>query len=1373
MSYKITDTIIVDNNKNIASIGTALFAGPVIIGGGTSTGTVSQPLQVTGTNGAYIGGNLGIGSTNPSSKLWVSGDIYNAGVHTAYVLNASKDPGTGIATDFTNSLFGNGWRVSSPGSTTYYKLATLPPGGGGNTFDHLIINGVLGAWTNGNQTPFEITFSNRGSFNYKYVSYGSVRSDVRIIGISTNSSVEIWAQHQASQFTKLVYNIPNSIESIVVSNPTSTTTAPTGTTVFDSSTATPRFIINESDYVGIGTATPQSALDVRGTITVGVGAVGINSVFSTTDIQSWQYTNKSKYVGADGDTSPQAIYVGAAGTAMFMVGSSGNDVNQYTLSTPYDVSTAGAPVGVCTVTTQETAPLGIDFNPTGTKMFISGNVAAQPGLIPSGEYVHEYLLSTAWTVSTAGYTTSFNITQDNAPGGVTFGNSGSKMYVVGSGGDAVYQYSLSTPYSLASGSVTYDSISLILGSSNPLVLETLPTDISFNSTGTVLWVVGYTNDRIYEFRLGTAWDISTAVFYDDVYIGFNEITVTGLHVIPQQNVAYIVGSSSDTVFQYSTNTPALEIASSGISTESSIILNNETRVKNRLYVKGDILTQGTLTVTGASTLTGNVTASGTLTVSGGTITAGNVATGLLGGNTTTNINFGTGLTSGTLVIGNNAQTGTLTLGTATVSQTTNIQAGVSLASTTKTINFGTGGLSGSFTQINIGPTAGVGTVVINSGTNLLVGTTTSTGTAAQRLQVDGGAYVSGNLGVGNTNPQNTLDVGVGTIRLINKSSTGRFSQIYQDNELIFSNSSTNDDFSWTNGSGSRMRLYGAGNLVIPGTFTPTGTASQRLQVDGGVYVSGNLGVGNTNGEGIKLFVSQGNPAANRSVALITDDGTIPTMTSGATLRISNDGSGNTFALLEAESNAGRLVFTNAGNLGIGTTNPGATLNVVPTASSIAGLFSGTTSSDMVRITQLGSGNALVVEDETPEGSPFVVTGLGTVGIGITNPTIKLTVNGGLDSSNRQVRFVNSGSGDLYIKHANLVSSIEAGSSVQLALGGNGAEVVRIKSTGVGIGTTNPQDTLDVGIGTIRLYNKSIYTTRFSQIYQDGALNFKNSNGGDDFNFLVGGTTLMKLYGSGPLGINTTSLTGTSSQLLQVNSGAYVSGSVGIGITNPEKLLHLSTSVATPLIIQRTTAGNSAIEYRNTTSSMWAGIPTNAAGWGVGPTENVGTGAQILVTRTGGELLVGRLTATGTASQLLQVDGGAYVSGSVGIGTTNPTEKLQVQGNISINGTTSYGSTTATTATVSQIGIHSGISTSTYRSVEYTIQATEGTNFHATKILSIHNGTTAYNSEYGTIYNNTSVGTFDVDVSGGNIRLLVTPASSSSTTYTINFVATKI
>ena len=502
--------------------------------------------------------------------------------------------------------------------------------------------------------------------------------------------------------------------------------------------------------VGVITATN---LNVSGNL--GIGTVGINSVFSTTDIASWYYTNKSKTPGNDG--TPQAIYVGASGTAMFMLGSTNDTVYQYILSTPYDVNTAGASVASFSVATQETGPVGIDFDPAGTKMFVSGIAGVAP-LIVNGEYVHEYSLSTAWTVSSAGYTTSYNVTQDTSPQGVTFGNSGSKMYIVGSTNDTIYQYSLSTPYSLASG-VTYDNISLVVGT-----LETNATDISFNSTGTVLWIVGNTNDRIYEFRLGIAWDISTAVFYDDVYIGFNELAATGLQIIPEQNVAYIVGTTNDTVYQYSTNTPAIEIASSGISSVSSIVLNNETRVKDNLYVKGlahfdtNIVTQGTLQVDSNATVTGSLTVSNNLTVSGGTIAAGNVTTGLLGGNSTTSITFAGGQTSGNLIIGNTTPTtGTITLGRATTSQQTDIQAGVSGVGTTKTINLGTGGASGSRTLITVGSaTAGAAsTVFIPSPTNLGIGITNPT----SPLHVVGNTLITGittvGLGTTSTPPSNS------------------------------------------------------------------------------------------------------------------------------------------------------------------------------------------------------------------------------------------------------------------------------------------------------------------------------------------------------------------------------------------------------------------------------------------------------------------------------------------------------------------------------------------------------------------------------------------------------------------------------------------
>jgi len=133
-----------------------------------------------------------------------------------------------------------------------------------------------------------------------------------------------------------------------------------------------------------------------------------------------------------------------------------------------------------------------------------------------------------------------------------------------------------------------------------------------------------------------------------------------------------------------------------------------------------------------------------------------------------------------------------------------------------------------------------------------------------------------------------------------------------------------------------------------------------------------------------------------------------------------------------------------------------------------------------------------------------------------------------------------------------------------------------------------------------------------------------------------------------------------------------------------------------------------------------------------------------------------------------VSGGVYVSG---ISTFQ--DNIEVTGNIEFDNITTTGAATATLTTLTETPIHTGLSASTYRSVEYTIQATEGTNFHSAKVLVVHDGTTAYHSEYGTIYNNTPVATFNADVSGGNLRLLAAGESSNSTVYKIHFIATKV
>jgi hypothetical protein len=74
-----------------------------------------------------------------------------------------------------------------------------------------------------------------------------------------------------------------------------------------------------------------------------------------------------------------------------------------------------------------------------------------------------------------------------------------------------------------------------------------------------------------------------------------------------------------------------------------------------------------------------------------------------------------------------------------------------------------------------------------------------------------------------------------------------------------------------------------------------------------------------------------------------------------------------------------------------------------------------------------------------------------------------------------------------------------------------------------------------------------------------------------------------------------------------------------------------------------------------------------------------------VSTVSGSILVGTSVSTGTASQSLQVTGGAYVSGNLGIGTTTPTSKLQVIGTALITGITTVGlGTTSTPPSNSQM-----------------------------------------------------------------------------------------
>jgi len=269
------------------------------------------------------------------------------------------------------------------------------------------------------------------------------------------------------------------------------------------------------------------------------------------------------------------------------------------------------------------------------------------------------------------------------------------------------------------------------------------------------------------------------------------------------------------------------------------------------------------------------------------------------------INIGTSQTTGTLIFGNTAGTGIITLGQSTVSQTTNIQAGATASGSTKTINLGTGGLTGSTTAITIGSTLGsttsgqgswsftagattsiftVGvtngtgiitlgqstasqttniqagitasgsTKTINIGTNGASGSTTNINIGSATSGANQTTTISGNVGIGTSSPSTKLHV-AGALTLdtaLSVANGGTGQTTYTNGQLLIGNTTGNtltkatltagSGVSITNGTGSiTISATGSGGGTVT-SVTGTGTVN-GLSLSGTVTSSGDITLG--------------------------------------------------------------------------------------------------------------------------------------------------------------------------------------------------------------------------------------------------------------------------------------------------------------------------------------------------------------------------------------------------------------------------------------------------------------------------------------------------------------------------------------------------
>ncbi|WP_448044404.1 tail fiber domain-containing protein [Bradyrhizobium liaoningense] len=291
--------------------------------------------------------------------------------------------------------------------------------------------------------------------------------------------------------------------------------------------------------------------------------------------------------------------------------------------------------------------------------------------------------------------------------------------------------------------------------------------------------------------------------------------------------------------------------------------------------------------------------------------------------------------------------------------------------------------------------------------------------------------------------------------------------------------------------GSGLSLDGSGNLTATATSLSGGTAGYL-----GVWTGAtSLGLSSTTA-GQQLFwdatnhrlgIGTASPGSKLqvSVANASNDGVAVTSANGSSIYLGPDrGAGGSNALVQAGD--GSLIFsdgtaesgnfvigpwsagangiriTNAGNVGIGTTSPGAKLEVRSGSEPEERLFQIRNNAGTVYymgVKNAANGQAFYLGGNA--GDTLAVTAGGNVGIGTTSPAYRLDVAGDLNSST--VYRLNNGTVSANFQlngTSNPILNVVSNHGLEFRTGNT--ERMKIDAAGnVGIGTTSPAHKLHV------------------------------------------------------------------------------------------------------------------------------------------------------------------------------------------------------------------------------------------------------------------------------------------------------------------------
>jgi fibronectin-binding autotransporter adhesin len=301
--------------------------------------------------------------------------------------------------------------------------------------------------------------------------------------------------------------------------------------------------------------------------------------------------------------------------------------------------------------------------------------------------------------------------------------------------------------------------------------------------------------------------------------------------------------------------------------------------------------------------------------------------------------------------------------------------------------------------------------------------------------------------------------------------------------------------------------------------------------------------------------------------------------------------------------------------------------------------------------------------------------------------------------------------------ANVSTTLQVGTNT--ATFGTAAYVVA--NGNVGIGTSSPAATLHV-VGSQRIVHTSDRTLDF---VRSGANSFSIEHD----------ASRMYFY-------NIT----TSNTILAFDNGS----NVGIGTGSPGSKLDVVGSIRASGSFDPSTWTNAAFKGQGSYGGGLAFIDSTA-------------GYGLYVQDTGATFIIGQGLTSGALAERMRISS----AGNVGIGDSAPANRLSVTGDIGLDGISVRDTATLTTTATTQTTLVQ-YPTATYNTGELTIKAVSNGVIHTTKMLVVSNTTVAIATEYGSLLTGSSLYTVDCDISAGNTRIRVTPATTVSTAFKASY-----